>query len=355
MTKWASFLLRPVPKSNSRGDERLTSLGAGSRHARQFFMNIFSNSILAAAAALALSACAGGKGGTVSAPGKFGSRDTVDRLVGQQITLAKAHFSVGEIDGRNGALTTRATEHYMAAHPGTPAIPAEVKPYTTYTVREADLKFVGPLEPTNEGQAKMKYLTYETTLEMVAEKFHAAQALLVYLNAYPSYNPPLKPGDAVVVPNVEPFLIESVKGNARAGATAGNYVRIQTDRGALEVFNKQGNLLAYYPVSCGSDQIPTPKGEWKIVNQVPLPTFRWDDEMLNKGVRSQDFFMFPPGPNNPVGVFWNGLSKTGVGIHGNPLPDTLFQGRSHGCIRMTNWDVITLPKYVGIGSKVLIE
>jgi lipoprotein-anchoring transpeptidase ErfK/SrfK len=320
-------------------------------------MHVLSNSALALVGALVLSACASGRGGVVSAPGKFGSRETVDRLVAQQITLAKAHFSVGEIDGRNTALTTRATEHYVAAHPDTPAVPAQAKPYTTYTVHESDLKYVGPLEPTNEGQAKMKYLTYETTLEMVAEKFHASQALLVYLNAYPTYTPALKAGDIVVVPNVEPFLIEAMAatGKARAGATSGNYVRIQTDRGALEVFNKQGNLLAYYPVSCGSEKIPTPKGEWKIVNMVPLPTFRWDDEMLNKGVRSQDFFMFPPGPNNPVGVFWNGLNKPGVGIHGNPQPDTLFQGRSHGCIRMTNWDVITLPKYVGVGSKVLIE
>jgi lipoprotein-anchoring transpeptidase ErfK/SrfK len=303
-----------------------------------------------------LSACATGKGGVVAKPGRFGSRETVDRLVGQQITLAKANFSVGEIDGRATELTNRASDRYLAAHPGVQGIPGQAKPYTTYTVRDVDLKYVGPLEPTNEGQAKMKYLTYETTLEMVAEKFHASQALLIYLNGYPNYNPPLKPGDVVVVPNVEPFLIESMSGRSPRGNTAaGNYVRIQTDRGALEVLNKQGSLLAYYPVSCGSDKLPTPKGEWKIINQVPMPTFRWDDEMLNKGVRSQDFFMFPPGPNNPVGVYWNGLSKTGVGIHGNPLPDTMFQGRSHGCIRMTNWDVITLPKYVGIGSKVIIE
>src|SRR5258708_2490503 len=131
-------------------------------------MNALSNSVFTLVAALTLSACAGGKGGTVSAPGRFGSPETVQRLVGQQITLAKSHFSVGEIDGRATPLTTRATERYMAANPGSPAVPTVEKPYTTYTVREADLKFVGPLEPTSEGQAKMKYLTYETTLEMVA-------------------------------------------------------------------------------------------------------------------------------------------------------------------------------------------
>src|SRR5882757_7124547 len=109
-------------------------------------MHVLSNSALALAAALVLSACASGRGGVVSAPGRFGSRETVDRLVGQQITLAKAHFSVGEVDGRNTALTTRATERYVAAHPDRPAVPVQEKPYTTYTIRERDLKYVGPLE-----------------------------------------------------------------------------------------------------------------------------------------------------------------------------------------------------------------
>src|SRR5262249_14084802 len=126
-------------------------------------MRLITNIFLLVAVTFGLSACAGGKGGVVAKPGRFGSRETVDRLVGQQITLAKANFSVGEIDGRATELTTRASDHYLAAHPGVQGIPGQAKPYTTYTVRESDLKYVGPLEPTNEGQAKMKYLTYETT------------------------------------------------------------------------------------------------------------------------------------------------------------------------------------------------
>ncbi len=308
---------------------------------------------LSLATVLMLSACAGGGTG-VTKSSRFGTREHVDHQVATQLSLAKANFSVGEIDGRDGTLTNRATERYVASHPGSPAVRPDAKPYTTYTIRPGDFKYVGPLESTNEGQAKMKYLTYESMLEMVAERYHASQALVAYLNGLP-LNPTLVAGQTLVVPNVEPFRIEAlnVKGSGRAGN--GNFVRISSERGTLEVLNKNGGLVAYYPVSCGSAQNATPKGDWKIINQVPLPTFRWDDEMLNKGVRSQDFFMFPPGPNNPVGVFWTGLNKAGVGIHGNPLPDTLFQGRSHGCIRMTNWDVITLPQYVGVGSKVVIE
>lgn len=311
-------------------------------------------SLLSFSSVLLLSACAGGGGTGITKSSSFGTRDHVDRLVATQLSLAKSNYSVGEIDGRDGTLTSRATERYVASHPATPAVPPDAKPYTTYTIRPADFKYVGPLAESNEGQAKMKYLTYETMLEMVAERYHASQALLVYLNSLPP-TPNLVAGQALVVPNVEPFRIEALNVKSGGKAANGNFVRISSERGTLEVVDKNGGLVAYYPVSCGSAQNATPKGDWKIINQVLLPTFRWDDEMLNKGVRSQDFFMFPPGPNNPVGVFWNGLNKTGVGIHGNPLPETLFQGRSHGCIRMTNWDVITLPKYVGVGSKVVIE
>ncbi len=92
-----------------------------------------------------------------------------------------------------------------------------------------------------------------------------------------------------------------------------------------------------------------------MMSKVPLPPFRWDEEMLNHGRRGAEAWIFPPGPNNPVGVYWAGLSKPGVGIHGNPLPGTVFEGRSHGCIRMTNWDVLELARLTAVGSKVTIE
>ncbi|OAI42429.1 hypothetical protein AYO41_04325 [Verrucomicrobia bacterium SCGC AG-212-E04] len=313
----------------------------------------FRLSLLSLLVVVLLSGCASGGTGVTKAT-RFGTREHVDRQVATQISLAKSNFSVGEIDGRDGTLTNRAAERFVMTHAGSPGVPLVSKPYTTYTIRAEDFKYVGPIDPTNEGQAKMKYLTYETVLELVAERYHASQALIIYLNGLPP-NPALVAGQTLVVPNVEPFRIEAMGVKSGGRAANGNYVRISANRGTLEVLNKDGALVAYYPVSVGSAQNSTPKGEWKIINQVPLPTFRWDEEMLNKGVRSQDFFMFPPGPNNPVGVYWNGLNKLGVGIHGNPLPETVFQGRSHGCIRMTNWDVITLPRYVGIGSKVVIE
>ena len=76
--------------------------------------------------------------------------------------------------------------------------------------------------------------------------------------------------------------------------------------------------------------------------------------MLNRGVRSSDFTMFPPGPNNPVGVFWAGTSKTGVGIHGTDEPGSIGYSASHGCIRMQVPDAEWLFEHVVVGTTVYI-
>ena len=52
--------------------------------------------------------------------------------------------------------------------------------------------------------------------------------------------------------------------------------------------------------------------------------------MLHHGVRSNDFYNLPPGPNNLVGVLWMGLNKPGIGIHGTNNPETIGRAASHG-------------------------
>ncbi len=64
-----------------------------------------------------------------------------------------------------------------------------------------------------------------------------------------------------------------------------------------------------------------------------LPWFRHDEGVLNLGVRTDDYFNLPPGPNNPVGILWMGLNKPGIGIHGTNNPETIGRAGSHGCIR----------------------
>jgi lipoprotein-anchoring transpeptidase ErfK/SrfK len=95
-------------------------------------------------------------------------------------------------------------------------------------------------------------------------------------------------------------------------------------------------VLKVYDVAVGKPATPSPHGEFKIVSRAIDPVW--------KGV--------PPGPNNPVGTRWLGLSVKGYGIHGTNAPSSIGKAASHGCIRMRNRDVEELFALVGPGLSV---
>jgi lipoprotein-anchoring transpeptidase ErfK/SrfK len=86
-----------------------------------------------------------------------------------------------------------------------------------------------------------------------------------------------------------------------------------------------------------------------------MPNFRYDKAMLNKGERSSNFHLLPPGPNNPVGVIWIQLNKKGIGLHGTSDPDAIGRNASHGCVRLANWDIVRLATKVKSGVAVSIH
>ena len=59
-----------------------------------------------------------------------------------------------------------------------------------------------------------------------------------------------------------------------------------------------------------------------------------------------------PGPGNPVGTRWMGLSKHGYGIHGTNEPNSIGKAASHGCIRMAKADLEEFDELVGVGDTV---
>jgi lipoprotein-anchoring transpeptidase ErfK/SrfK len=83
------------------------------------------------------------------------------------------------------------------------------------------------------------------------------------------------------------------------------------------------------------------------------PAYRYNPDYAFKGVCSRQPFTIKPGPNNPVGVVWIGLSPgDGYGIHGTPEPSKISKTESHGCIRLTNWDALALASSVAKGTPV---
>jgi lipoprotein-anchoring transpeptidase ErfK/SrfK len=278
-----------------------------------------------------------------------------------QIFLDNAEFGPGKIDGKMGEFFGKALVAYKKAHnlPPGGAVDAELlaqvpQPYTTYTIRPEDEQFVGEVASRPSEQAKLKAMKYGSLLEFVAERYHAAEDFLRKLNPGMDLEQ-LKVGDTVNVPNVQPFEIEKLSEHFipanPAFATREIFINIREN--FLEV--REGDkLVAEFPITPGSKTLPAPQGIWKILGIATLPWFRHDEGVLMHGVRTNDFYNIPPGPNNPVGILWMGLNKPGIGIHGTNNPETIGRAGSHGCIRMANWDAARIKDLVSVGNKVTI-
>ena len=289
--------------------------------------------------------------------------------------------------------------------------------YITYTVNAQDLASLGDVPKDLALQAKNKVLPYTSMPELIGERYHVSVNFLRQLNA-PRDLDRLQLGDTVKVPNVvPPFNLDNVlavrqdaadRAKARKAAAqapgetgmpsganspatgllnivsspvpaetpspapptsemAGRpvlraapadsdrlVVHVSIENDYLEIRDGE-KLIACFPVTPGSTAIPTPRGEWKVEEKTLLPEFRWDESMLKSGVRSNNFFQLPPGPNNPVGIAWIALNRPGIGIHGTSDPDSIGRSASHGCIRLSNWDAFKVYGIVAKGTKVIIE
>jgi hypothetical protein len=104
-----------------------------------------------------------------------------------------------------------------------------------------------------------------------------------------------------------------------------------------------------FTVATGQAVYPTPLGRFDIVVKWKDPWWYPPDSPWAKGAKP-----IPPGPGNPLGTRWMGLSAPGVGIHGTPDPASLGYSASHGCIRMYIPYAEWLFDHVEIGTPVFI-
>jgi len=118
----------------------------------------------------------------------------------------------------------------------------------------------------------------------------------------------------------------------------------------------EARLRRAFPVGLGRHDWPTPTGSFKIVVKEENPT--WDvpksiqEEMQREGKAVKT--CVPPGPDNPLGQHWLGLSIGGYGIHGTIAPGSIYQFQTHGCIRAHPDDVAELFEEVSRGTPVII-
>jgi lipoprotein-anchoring transpeptidase ErfK/SrfK len=286
--------------------------------------------------------------------GKALADDKVSPLmVRVQVLLDRARFSPGEIDGKFGENAQKALRAYAEAQ-GLSAnkvltsdiwnkLVVDDKPALgEYSLTDADTKgpFLKKLPAKMEDMKGLKSLGYTSAREALAEKFHMGETLLSALNPDKQFD---KPGQKIIVANV---------GSDDAKPALVAKIEVDKDRQTVKAFGKSGELLGFFPATVGSDEKPTPDGTLKVTSVDQNPNYRYNPDYKFKGVKSRKAFEIKPGPNNPVGTVWIGLSAEGFGIHGTPSPSKVSKSESHGCVRLTNWDVERLARSVKKGTPV---
>jgi lipoprotein-anchoring transpeptidase ErfK/SrfK len=292
------------------------------------------------------------------------TRDVTTQL---QIFLDQQLFGPGKIDGRPGEFVAKALRRYQRAHglPDTGILDENIPldsvfpVYTFYTIKPEDLQFIGELPKQPKDQATRKVLPYPDLIQFVCERYHVDPDFLAKLNPTVKLGS-LKAGSVLRVPNVEPFVIESLPPQGflpEIPEYKDRVIQIHRASKMLEVHEGE-KLLAAVPITpgiTGGGAKETPAGTWRILGIATAPTFRWDKGVLEYGKRTDTSYLLPAGPRNPVGVLWIGLNKPGIGIHGTNSPWNIGRTASHGCMRVANWDVVRLSKLITKGMAVEID
>lgn len=296
-----------------------------------------------------------------------------------QIFLDQKLFGPGVIDGKPGHFTKLAIHNYnesLGRLPNDSRVLEEARVqvpsvFAMAIVPTSVTKYVDPDLPYKRvEQAKRKAMSYRSVGEYMAERYHMSEDFLIELNGYNTVKM-AKAGTALKVMNVEPFLIENLRegrGNKKDPVLSARHVVVDTDMKQVLIYelkvpqqNADGatmiakpRLIASFPITPGKVKF-IPKGFWNLKNSIELPVWRYDQKLLETGVRGKESLSIPAGPNNPVGVIWNGLTKSGIGLHGTDNPVTIGRARSAGCIRMSNWDAIRFPTLVRPGAVVVVR
>ena len=113
------------------------------------------------------------------------------------------------------------------------------------------------------------------------------------------------------------------------------------DRRLVVVENNQ--IVVAFPVAVGAPASPSPVGSFTVVNRITNPTYYRPGTVIG------------PGPANPLGTRWIGISQKSYGIHGTDVPSSIGYAKSHGCIRLHNADVERLFEQVRTGDVVEIH
>jgi len=330
-----------------------------------------------------------------------------------QVCLDRAGFSAGPIDGANTPAFQKLVALFLSAHPDVPdtnallakARAAAADPFTHYTLRPEDFRFIAPpkatavsaktptatpstkkkkpAKPAEERPPKPTFadltsgrmLAYRSPWEFVAERFHCNEETLRKLN--PEIKGQPAAGTEFRVPAVIPFEIEApltppLQPVANPGAPISAALM---DRTRLEI-SRGGRLIAVLPVSIARPGLRG-EGSWIVLDAIPHPRLLIRQDFANAAPTPTRIYgretptnatptptpipqerTLATGPRNPVGVLWINLAKAGettplpYGLHGTSIPDEMATHQSFGGLRMANWDITRVVRLLPPGTPI---
>ncbi len=280
---------------------------------------------------------------------------TPERIAAYQVALERIHFSCGFIDGDQGMRTQRMLRAFQTSRglPGTGVLDDQTRaaigepgePFLNYTVTADDIASIMPKPPTWKAKAAATRLGYNDIWELLAEKFHCARIYLKQLN--PTVKTPVA-GTEIIGPKVYPA----------APIPHAASLRIYLSETEIEALDANGKIIAFFPCSIAKDKAKRPSGILTVKVVDPHPDYTFDPALFVDAAKAEGIthkMVLPPGPRNPVGTAWVGLSLPGYGIHGTPEPENISRTQSHGCFRLANWNANKVLKMVEVGTPVDVE
>lgn len=312
-----------------------------------------------------------------TAPASSATIVRLSPILKAQILLDRAGFAPGALDGQEGHFLTMALRGFQQARElavtgqldeaSWAALNRDTAPTIIRMVLKEDAldaNFTPNIPHGLMAQAALPYLGYRDLLERLAERFHTTPQMLLALNPalkkphagmelmLPGVIPANRDYAATLSPEWRAMLATLNVGAVQPVAAKLVVVKAQS---VLKAYDAQDRLVAQFPATMGSQHDPLPIGNWIVKGTAFLPTYHYNPRLFWDATEGDRRAVLPSGPNNPVGVAWIDLDKPHYGIHGTPEPSRIGRSQSHGCIRLSNWDVARLAQMVSPQTPVIFR
>jgi len=119
------------------------------------------------------------------------------------------------------------------------------------------------------------------------------------------------------------------------------------------LFYRDEERIFAYPVAVGRPTWQTPQGAFSVTWKTEDPAWHVPASIRAESARKgrELPLVVPPGPRNPLGRFWIGLSLAGIGLHGTPVPSSIYRTATHGCVRLQGDRIEDLYGRVDVGTR----